>query len=119
VYRFEGQLATFTPYEGPCYRCLYPAPPPPELAPACSVAGVLGVVPGIMGLLQATEAIKVLLGIGSTLAGRLLLVDVLEMEFTELRVRRDPACPVCSDAARAARGAGDPDAAQTAGVRGS
>jgi molybdopterin/thiamine biosynthesis adenylyltransferase len=116
VYRFEGQLSTFIPYEGPCYRCLYPAPPPPELAPACSVAGVLGVVPGLMGLLQATEALKVLLGIGTTLAGRLLLFDALEMEFTELRLRRDPACPVCSDAARTAR---ETAAAATAGVHGS
>jgi molybdopterin/thiamine biosynthesis adenylyltransferase/rhodanese-related sulfurtransferase len=108
VYRFEGQLTTFVPYEGPCYRCLYPTPPPPELAPACSVAGVLGVVPGIMGLLQANEALKLLLGMGTTLAGRLVLFDALESEFTELRLRRDPACPVCSDAARAAREAGSP-----------
>ncbi len=108
VYRFEGQLSTFIPYEGPCYRCLYPSPPPPELAPGCSVAGVLGVVPGIMGLLQANEVLKVLLGIGTTLAGRLVLFDALETEFTELRLRRDPACPVCSDAARAAREAGSP-----------
>ena len=108
VFRFEGQLTTFVPYEGPCYRCLYPTPPPPELAPGCSVAGVLGVVPGIMGMLQATEALKVLLGIGETLAGRLLLFDALEMEFTELKLRRDPNCPVCSDAAVAARAAGVP-----------
>ena len=108
VFRFEGQLTTFVPYEGPCYRCLYPAPPPPELAPGCSVAGVLGVVPGIMGLLQANEVLKILLGIGMTLAGRLLLFDALETEFTELRLRRDPACPVCSDAAVAAREAGTP-----------
>jgi len=108
VFRFEGQLTTFVPYEGPCYRCLYPTPPPPELAPGCSVAGVLGVVPGIMGLLQANEVLKLLLGIGETLAGRLLLFDALETEFTELRLRRDPACPVCSDAARAAREAGTP-----------
>lgn len=108
VFRFEGQLTTFIPYEGPCYRCLYPTPPPPELAPGCSVAGVLGVVPGIMGLLQANEVIKVLLGIGDTLAGRLLLFDALATEFTELKLRRDPACPVCSDAAREARDAGTP-----------
>jgi sulfur-carrier protein adenylyltransferase/sulfurtransferase len=108
VFRFEGQLTTFVPYEGPCYRCLYPTPPPPELAPGCSVAGVLGVVPGIMGLLQANEVLKLLLGIGETLAGRLLLFDALETEFTELKLRRDPACPVCSDAARAAREAGTP-----------
>ena len=103
VFRFEGQLTTFVPYEGPCYRCLYPTPPPPELAPGCSVAGVLGVVPGILGLLQTNEALKVLLGIGNTLAGRLLLFDALETEFTELKLRRDPNCPVCSDAAVEAR----------------
>jgi sulfur-carrier protein adenylyltransferase/sulfurtransferase len=108
VFRFEGQLTTFVPYQGPCYRCLYPTPPPPELAPGCSVAGVLGVVPGIMGLLQANEVLKLLLGIGDTLAGRLLLFDALATEFTELRLRRDPECPVCSDAARAAREAGTP-----------
>ena len=108
VFRFEGQLTTFVPYEGPCYRCLYPTPPPPELAPGCSVAGVLGVVPGIMGLLQANEVLKVLLGIGETLAGRLLLFDALETEFTELKLRRDPKCPVCSDEAKAAREAGTP-----------
>ncbi len=108
VFRFEGQLTTFIPYEGPCYRCLYPTPPPPELAPGCSVAGVLGVVPGILGLLQANEALKVLLGIGNTLSGRLLLFDALETEFTELKLRRDPECPVCSDKAVAARKAGHP-----------
>ncbi len=108
VFRFEGQLTTFIPFEGPCYRCLYPTPPPPELAPGCSVAGVLGVVPGILGLLQANEALKVLLGIGQTLAGRLVLFDALETEFTELKLRRDPNCPVCSDAAVEARAAGRP-----------
>jgi len=108
VFRFEGQLTTFIPYAGPCYRCLYPTPPPPELAPGCSVAGVLGVVPGILGLLQANEALKVLLGIGETLSGRLLLFDALETEFTELKLRRDPNCPVCSDAAVEARKAGRP-----------
>jgi molybdopterin/thiamine biosynthesis adenylyltransferase len=108
VFRFEGQLTTFVPYEGPCYRCLYPTPPPPELAPGCSVAGVLGVVPGILGLLQTNEALKILLGIGNTLAGRLVLFDALETEFTELQLRRDPACPVCSDAAVEARAAGRP-----------
>ena len=114
VFRFEGQLTTFVPYEGPCYRCLYPTPPPPELAPGCSVAGVLGVVPGIFGLLQTNEALKVLLGIGTTLAGRLVLFDALETEFTELQLRRDPNCPVCSDEAVEARKAGRPLA--TAGV---
>ncbi len=106
VFRFEGQLTTFIPFEGPCYRCLYPTPPPPELAPGCSVAGVLGVVPGIMGMLQANEAIKVLLGIGDTLAGRLLLFDALDTSFTELKLRRDPNCPVCSTEAIAARAEG-------------
>ena len=108
VFRFEGQLTVFKPYEGPCYRCLYPTPPPPELAPGCSVAGVLGVVPGIMGLLQTNEVLKLLLGIGESLAGRLLLFDALEGSFTELKLRRDPTCPVCSDAAVAARAAGTP-----------
>src|SRR5881397_3612144 len=108
VFRFEGQLTTFIPYAGPCYRCLYPTPPPPELAPGCSVAGVLGVVPGILGLLQTNEALKVLLGIGDSLAGRLLLFDALDASFTELKLRRDPACPVCSDQAVAAREAGHP-----------
>jgi molybdopterin/thiamine biosynthesis adenylyltransferase/rhodanese-related sulfurtransferase len=108
VFRFEGQVTTLIPGVGPCYRCLYPTPPPPELAPGCSVAGVLGVVPGIMGLLQANEALKVLLGIGDTLAGRLLLFDALDATFTELKLRRDPACPVCSDAAVEARRAGTP-----------
>jgi sulfur-carrier protein adenylyltransferase/sulfurtransferase len=108
VFRFEGQLTTFIPYQGPCYRCLYPTPPPPELAPGCSVAGVLGVVPGIMGLLQANEVLKLLLGIGDTLAGRLLLFDALDGSFSELRLHRDPDCPVCSDAAVEARRAGRP-----------
>jgi sulfur-carrier protein adenylyltransferase/sulfurtransferase len=115
VFRFEGQLTTFVPYEGPCYRCLYPTPPPPELAPGCSVAGVLGVVPGILGLLQTNEALKVLLGIGNTLAGRLLLFDALETEFTELQLRRDPHCPVCSDEAVEARKAGRPLATANVG----
>ena len=107
VFRFEGQLTTFVPYEGPCYRCLYPTPPPPELAPGCSVAGVLGVVPGIMGLLQANEVLKVLIGMGEPLVGRLLLFDALDASFSELRLSRDPKCPVCSDDARAARERGE------------
>ncbi|HJP90060.1 MAG TPA: molybdopterin-synthase adenylyltransferase MoeB [Candidatus Limnocylindrales bacterium] len=107
VFRFEGQLSTFVPYEGPCYRCLYPTPPPPELAPGCSVAGVLGVVPGIMGTLQANEVLKLLLGVGEPLVGRLLLFDALDASFSELRLSRDPDCPTCSDAARAARERGD------------
>ena len=104
MFRFEGQLTVFKPYDGPCYRCLYPTPPPPELAPGCSVAGVLGVVPGIMGMLQTNETLKLLLGIGDTLIGRLLLFDALDGTFQELRLRRDPNCPVCSDAAVEARG---------------
>ncbi len=108
VFRFEGQLTTFVPFAGPCYRCLHPVSPPPELAPGCSVTGVLGVVPGTMGLLQATEALKLLLGIGDTLSGRLVLFDALDLTFTELRIRRDPDCPVCSNAAVEARAAGRP-----------
>src|SRR4051812_45561729 len=116
VFRFEGQLTVFQPYDGPCYRCLYPTPPPPELAPGCSVAGVLGVVPGIMGLLQANEVLKLLLGIGETLAGRLVLFDALDGTFTELKLKRDPNCPVCSEAAVAAREAGHPLQVPTAGA---
>ena len=97
VFRFEGQLTVFKPYEGPCYRCLYPTPPPPELAPGCSVAGVLGVVPGVMGLLQATEGLKVLLDIGDSLAGRLLIYDALDGAFSELQLQRDPKCPACGE----------------------
>ncbi len=108
VFRFEGQLTVFKPYAGPCYRCLYPTPPPPEMAPGCSVAGVLGVVPGIMGLLQASEVLKLLLDIGDPLVGRLVIFDALDASFTELRLRRDPVCPVCSDGAVAAREAGRP-----------
>ena len=104
VFRFEGQLTAFVPFVGPCYRCLYPSPPPPELAPGCSVAGVLGVVPGTLGILQATEGLKLLLGIGEPLVGRLLLYDALDETFQELKLRRDPACPACGDAVRASRG---------------
>ena len=102
VFRFEGQLSVFVPYQGPCYRCLYPTPPPPELAPGCSVAGVLGVVPGVMGLLQATEAIKVLLKLGDPLVGRLLIWDALDGTFSEVALRRDPHCPACGDGSLAA-----------------
>ncbi len=105
VFRFEGQLTVFKPLEGPCYRCLYPTPPPPELAPGCSVAGVLGVVPGVMGMLQATETLKLLLGIGESLAGRLVIYDALDGSFTELQLRRDPGCPACGDGS-SARAAG-------------
>ncbi|HLU67012.1 MAG TPA: ThiF family adenylyltransferase, partial [Kofleriaceae bacterium] len=95
IFRFEGQLTVF-PGEGqPCYRCLYPAPPPPEEAPSCGEAGVLGVLPGVMGVLQATETVKVLLGLGTTLAGRLLVYDALRARFRELKLRRDESCPTC------------------------
>jgi molybdopterin/thiamine biosynthesis adenylyltransferase/rhodanese-related sulfurtransferase len=92
---FEGQISTFVPYEGPCYRCLYPTPPPAELAPSCGAAGVLGVMAGVMGLLQANEVIKLVVGIGEPLIGRLLLYDSLATRFTELKVKRDPECPIC------------------------
>jgi molybdopterin/thiamine biosynthesis adenylyltransferase/rhodanese-related sulfurtransferase len=97
IFRFEGQTTVFKPKEGPCYRCLFPEPPPPELAPSCAEGGVLGVLPGIVGSLQASEALKLLLGIGDTLTGRLLLFDALETTFTEVALRRDPDCPVCGD----------------------
>src|SRR2546421_8020721 len=97
VFRFEGQLTVFKPYEGPCYRCLYPEPPPPALAPSCAEAGVLGVLPGIIGLLQATETITVLLDIGYPLVGRLMTYDALAGEFSELRLFRDPHCPACGE----------------------
>ena len=93
---FDGQLSVFKPYDGPCYRCLYPTPPPAELAPSCGANGVLGVLPGTMGLLQATEVVKLIVGAGEPLIGRLLLYDALAAEFTELKVRRDPDCPICS-----------------------
>jgi sulfur-carrier protein adenylyltransferase/sulfurtransferase len=93
---FEGQLSVFKPYEGPCYRCLFPVPPPAELAPSCGANGVLGVLPGTMGLLQATEVVKLILGEGDPLIGRLLMYDALAATFTEVRVRRDPECPICS-----------------------
>src|SRR6266508_2563520 len=93
---FDGQLSIFAPYEGPCYRCLYPTPPPAELAPSCGANGVLGVLPGTMGLLQATEVVKLIVGAGDPLIGRLLMYDALGATFTELKVRRDPECPVCS-----------------------
>ena len=95
IFRFEGQATVFAPYTGPCYRCLIPEPPPPELAPSCSEAGVLGVLPGIVGSIQAMEAIKVLLGLGEPLVGRLLAYDALEESFRSFKVNRDPACPAC------------------------
>ncbi len=97
IYRFEGQATVFHPGEGPCYRCLYPAPPPPELAPSCAEGGVLGVLPGIVGSLQASEALKLVLGAGDTLTGRLLLFDALHTTFDEVAIRRNPECPVCGD----------------------
>ena len=97
VFRFEGLATVFLPHEGPCYRCLFPDPPPPELAPSCAEAGVLGVLPGTIGLIQATETIKLVLGIGEPLVGRLLLYDALATEFRELRLKRNPECPVCGD----------------------
>ena len=93
---FEGQLSVFKPYDGPCYRCLFPVPPPAELAPSCGANGVLGVLPGTMGLLQATEVIKLILGEGQPLVGRLLMYDALAATVGEVRVRRDPHCPICS-----------------------
>ena len=103
VYRFEGQVTVFWPgrpdHPGPCYRCLYPAPPPPELAPSCAEAGVLGVLPGVVGLLQAVEVVKLLVGIGDPLVGRLLQYDALRARFTELRLERDPGCEYCGDGA--------------------
>jgi molybdopterin/thiamine biosynthesis adenylyltransferase/rhodanese-related sulfurtransferase len=93
---FDGQLSVFKPHDGPCYRCLYPVPPPAELAPSCGANGVLGVLPGTMGLLQATEVVKLVTGIGEPLIGRLLLYEALGATFTELKVRRDPQCPICS-----------------------
>ena len=94
---FEGQISTFIPYDGPCYRCLYPTPPPPELAPSCGANGVLGVMAGVMGLLQANEVVKLVTGVGETLSGRLLLYESLSTRFTELKVRRDPECPICGE----------------------
>jgi molybdopterin/thiamine biosynthesis adenylyltransferase/rhodanese-related sulfurtransferase len=93
---FEGQLSVFKPYDGPCYRCLFPVPPPAELAPSCGANGVLGVLPGTMGLLQATEVVKLILGEGDPLVGRLLMYDALAATTTEVKVRRDPDCPICS-----------------------
>ncbi len=97
IYRFEGQVTVFKPGEGPCYRCLFHQPPPPELAPSCAEAGVLGVLPGIIGTIQANEVIKLLLGVGGPLIGRYLLFDALDETFREVRLRRDPDCPACGD----------------------
>ena len=98
VLRFEGQLSTFKPHlGGPCYRCLYPAPPPDGLVPACSEAGVLGTITGVMGTLQATEVMKEIIGIGESLSGRLLVWDALATRFRTIRLPKDPACPTCGD----------------------
>ncbi len=97
IYRFEGQATVFAYEDGPCYRCLYPEPPPPGLVPSCAEGGVLGILPGTIGIIQATETVKIILGIGETLKGRLLLYDALGMRFRELKLRRDPDCPVCGD----------------------
>jgi adenylyltransferase/sulfurtransferase len=95
IYRFEGQASVFATAEGPCYRCLFREPPPPGLVPSCAEGGVLGVLPGLIGTIQATEGIKLLLGIGEPLIGRLLLVDALTMKFRTVKLRKDPRCPVC------------------------
>jgi molybdopterin/thiamine biosynthesis adenylyltransferase/rhodanese-related sulfurtransferase len=97
IYRFEGQVTAFIPGQGPCYRCLYPSPPPADMAPSCQEAGVLGVLPGVVGVLQATEVIKYIVGIGKSLAGRLLMYDALATKFREMKLRRDPACPTCGE----------------------
>ena len=96
IFLFEGQTTTFLPGQG-CYRCLYPAPPPPGMVPSCSEAGVLGVLPGIVGSIMAAEAIKVILGLGNTLVNRLLMFDAVEMDFRKVKLRKDPECPVCGD----------------------
>ena len=95
IFRFEGQASVFGTKEGPCYRCLYPEPPPPGLVPSCAEGGVLGVLPGIIGMIQATEAVKLILGIGEPLIGRFMIYDALKMRFRELKLRKDPDCPVC------------------------
>jgi adenylyltransferase/sulfurtransferase len=97
IFRFEGQVTVFHAQEGPCYRCLYPEPPPPGLVPSCAEGGVLGILPGVVGLMQATEAVKLICGIGEPLIGRLVLYDALAMQFKELKLRKDPNCPVCGE----------------------
>src|SRR5918993_2235854 len=97
IFRFEGQATVFAYPGGPCYRCLYPEPPPPGLVPSCAEGGVLGILPGLIGVVQATEAVKLILGTGEPLVGRLLLYDALAMSFRELKLRRNPECPVCGD----------------------
>ena len=95
IFRFDGQATVFFPPDGPCYRCLYPEPPPPDLVPNCAEGGVLGILPGLIGVVQATETVKLILGVGKPLIGRLLLYDALEMTFREMKVRKNPKCPIC------------------------
>src|SRR6202020_2550782 len=95
IFRFEGQATVFAYEDGPCYRCLYPEPPPPDLVPNCAEGGVLGILPGLIGVVQATETVKLILGTGKPLIGRLLLYDALEMTFREMKVRKNPRCPIC------------------------
>ena len=97
IFRFEGQASVFAAKDGPCYRCLYPEPPPPGLVPSCAEGGVLGILPGLVGVIQATEVVKLILGSGNPLIGRLLLVDALEMKFRELKLRKNPECPICGE----------------------
>ena len=97
IFRFEGQATVFLPFRGPCYRCLYPEPPPPGEVPSCQEGGVLGVLPGIVGLIQAVETVKLILDIGESLCGRLIIFDALEMSFMELRLRRNADCPMCGE----------------------
>ena len=97
IFRFDGQATVFYPFRGPCYRCLYPEPPPPGMVPSCAEGGVLGVLPGIIGVIQATEAIKLIIGKGEPLIGRLLIYNALKMEFREVKLRRNPQCPLCAD----------------------
>ena len=97
IFRFEGQASVFAAQDGPCYRCLYPEPPPPGLVPSCAEGGVLGILPGVVGTIQATEAVKLIMGVGEPLVGRFLVYDALRMRFRELKLRKDPDCPVCGD----------------------
>jgi adenylyltransferase/sulfurtransferase len=97
IFRFEGQVTVFKTPDGPCYRCLYPEPPPPGMVPSCQEAGVLGVLPGVVGTLQSVETIKIILGKGDALIGKLLLYDALKTEFRKLNLRRDPSCPICGE----------------------
>jgi len=100
IFRFEGQVSVFQPYDGPCYRCVHPLPPPPELAPSCAEAGVFGVLPGVVGSIQAMEAIKMVLGLGESLSGRIMIYDALEQDFLTVTVNRDPECAACGDPER-------------------